>query len=218
MLSRIIKKNWYINVYSQDNFSIVEVTDHAFPWVSVELLRKVISLAFRDSNYVAVSQFVDREQWDIGNQDTFLRTMTNEYSYPYFISSNFGTIEDGNLTDNTFVINLVGSPEQSWLDRVIGFGMSNNPNILYGLHSYQDNWFSQITGWNLFFRKWFDLISDSTEMKKIVSDVQLMSWNSDDHQYFALKGDVQKEILLDSISNLAHQNSLNMIVKYGKDV
>jgi hypothetical protein len=131
IIPRIIKKNWHIRVKSLDSFSQIEVTDPSYLWINIDdLLDDVIELAFHDFNFLSISQFVDKDQWDIGEQDNFIRYVSNELILPVVLSRTYGTTEEVRISDNTFVINLIGLPERSWLRKVVRFGMTNNPNIL----------------------------------------------------------------------------------------
>lgn len=47
-----------------------------------------------------------------------------------------------------------------------------------------------------------------------MNEIELMSWNSDNHQCFAVKGEDKKDKLLECVSQLADKKSLSMIVRY----
>jgi hypothetical protein len=213
--SRIVKKNWHICVKSLDGFSQIEVTDPSYLWVNVDdLLDDVIELAFNDFNFLSISQFVDKDQWDIGEQDNFIRNVSNEFTIPVVLSRTYGTTEGVGTSDNTFVLNLIGLPEKSWLKKVVRFGMTNNPNILYGFHSVPENWFPQITEWNSQFRKWFELRGNSTEIETIVKQVDLIGWTEDGHFNIAFREVNKRNELLKGISKLADEKSLTPIIEH----
>ena len=169
LTSRFLKKNWNILDRSRGDFVWIEVTDTFWIWVNVDhLLIEVIERSFHGYKYLAISQFVDRDQWDIGDQDFFIKTISREFSLPVVLSKDFGSFENSQINERKFIFNIIGQPEKDWLAKVIRFGATNNPNILYGLQSIPENWFSKITEWNINFRKWFEQESDVSELKKIV--------------------------------------------------
>jgi hypothetical protein len=211
---RLLKKDWNILDRSLYDFVWIEVTDPSWLWVNVDhLLIEVIERSFHEYQYLAISQFVDKDQWDIGDQDLFIQTITRDFTLPVVLSKDFGSLENSQINDKTFIFNIIGQPEKDWLEKVIGFGATNNPNILYGLQSIPENWFSRITGWNISFRKWFELISDASVLKELVEQVDLMGWTEDGHLNIGSKDERKRNEILEIISEVAKEKSLNLVIK-----
>jgi hypothetical protein len=215
---RFIKKNWHVRVKSVGGSSQIEVTDPSYLWVNIDdLLDDVIELAFHDFNFLSISQFVDKNQWDIGEKEVFIRNVSNKFSLPIVLSRNYGTNEEARIGDNSFVLNIIGRPEKRWLKKVVRFGMINNPNILYGLQSIPENWFPQITEWNIHFRNWFELKSSPIEIEKIATQVDMMGWTEDGHLNLVLKDAKKRDELLKAIAKLADEKSLTLFIDHKKE-
>lgn len=214
LTSRYLKRKWKIQVMSLDGYAWIEVTDPSWLWVNVDiLLIDVIERSFRDYNYLAISEFVDKDQWNIGDQDVFIRTISRDFSFPVVLSKDFGSFENPQTNDRTFIFNIIGQPEKDWLEKVISFGMTSNSNIFYGLESIPENWFSKISKWNSDFRKWFELISDASELKKIAEQVDLMGWTEDGHVNIISRDEKRWNEILKMITQLAKEKSLTPIIK-----
>ncbi len=218
--SHRVQRTWTIRVRAEEGFTLVEVTDPSFLWVNVDdLLKDVIALAFEAYPVLAVSQYVDREQWQIGEPQVFLQSVSQDFSLPFLLSSDFESTEELNLMENNFVMHLLGRPERDWLEKVIGFGMAaspgksglaSNPNVLYGLPAVPEDWQARIAAWNGLFRRWFDQGAGPEEIQAIVEQVGLFGYTADGHIVLGPGNSRELARLLELLARLAEARSLEL--------
>jgi hypothetical protein len=99
-----------------------------------------------------------------------------------------------------------------WIDKIIRFGGTSLPNIIYGVNKPIEDWFEKILSWNSIFYDWYRLKRPNAEIIRIRQEIPFLFWTSDIHMNF-LVDEKQEDALLTSAKELAKEKNLILNIK-----
>jgi hypothetical protein len=211
---QFFKKKWLVNIRISEKILWIEITDAV---VNPEIFRRIIYEMYKDYDAILLSQFIDTQQWHIGNRSEFVEKLKQKYSAEIFLTKSYTDSSSVTDDDSTLVLNTAGLLNRNFLSDVIGFGMTNLPNIIYRLGPIPNNWSSELSErWNGLIVKWFDLNIDETnaELINLVEQTGPIELTIDGHVNFIFTRIDHLHKLLKILRAIAKENDflLSLII------
>jgi hypothetical protein len=208
-------KPWYTYVRRTEDFITVEITDPPFVWKDhLDLYIDLLDRIFQDYQIVALSQMIDERQWwkDIGDRCDYVDAIRQRFSVQAAVTACYDKPDLPGETSHSFVVHVVGRLDRSLLRELLGFGMTDLPNIAYGLRSMPESWLLEILSWNKVFVGWFRLREPDTTLVRLIEQTGLLFWTADGHLSFGLSNDSGVERILAFAEDLAQEWGLSPVI------
>jgi hypothetical protein len=211
------KKPWFIHIQNIEGCAVVEILDPPsgrkdYRALYIDLLNYI----FQGYEIVALSQAIDERQWgeEIRDRQTYADAIGQRFSVRATITADYDKPELPKPSDYFFVMHVAGRSSRPLLLELLEFGMTDLPNIMYGLRSLPDPWPRQTITWNRVLVRWFRLEETDTALTKLIEQVGLLLWTADRHLWVGLSQARKAERILAYAQDLAQIENLRLVVEY----
>jgi hypothetical protein len=211
------EKPWFVHLRYIEEGAIVEILDPPsvrknYRALYIDLLNYIL----QDYEIVALSQAIDERQWDeeIRDRQKYADAIGQRFSVRATITADYDKPELPKPSDYFFVMHIAGRSSRPLLLELLEFGMTDLPNIMYGLRSLPDPWPLQTIAWNKVLVGWFRLEETNTDLTKLIKQVGLLLWTADRHLWVGLSQAKKAERILAYAKDLAQMENLRLVVEY----
>ncbi len=175
-------RHWDIKVHLVGKFQLVEITNHPkIPWDTLyNLSLSLINQLTQEYQNMIVCQLIDLNQ-GMEAKAFQLDRLEKEYKLETVIGEGFCRINGPGQNSHENTVFAAGKPNMGWLEKILGFGGSSLPHIVYGVDRLESNWLETAEDWNRSFTKWYWMESDEAEIIRLREKVEGLAWTSDFH-------------------------------------
>jgi hypothetical protein len=204
----VFKKKWRLNLWRGNGLIIL-----AAPLIDRKsLFNESLEKIYGDKRKIVFSQFVDENQWKIGNRSEFVNKMATRHLVDLAVTANYSEESVPKIEDHTYIFHGVASPKLEFLNDLFRYGMTNLPNIIYEYRENTTDWLSQLVNWNKQFLSWYQFKTSDKPILDLMNQIGLISWTSD---YYLSVGIINVDQLikvLDGLEKVADDRSLSLVL------
>jgi hypothetical protein len=211
------KKDWNINLSSVGKYQLIEVTDPKSRWNELpSIYMTLLGFLFKDCQVIALSQYIDENQWILVNKEQMLVEISQHYGLRVALSKDYTSAVQPLGESKEYVLNVLGKPTKEWLRRILVFGGASLSNIIYGVQTFYEDWLEVTVERNQTFTKYYWLEIEDGEFVGLREKVNLLCWTSDSHLN-VLSEENKTNDLFSYIEEVANQYSLIVHIE-GKNI
>lgn len=214
MLPKLIKKEpvWHIRVEEHESFTVLMI-QHSPRQRTIkdrDLYIQILGHFLGNFKTVVLSQIIDEWQQNIRSKEEYANSISKEFAVNVLVSADFSTLESPSADEHTCVIHTIGAFNHLFFEKIMRFGMTNLPNVVYGLREDREISLETILEWNRIVTGWFNLQLPDTSLSTLIHHLGFLSWTSDGHLALGIsKGTRVTEAIL-YFQDLSQGNSWNL--------
>jgi hypothetical protein len=204
----VFAKKWHLNLWRGKGLIVLAAPLIGKKSLFTEALEKI----YKNKRKIIFSQFVDENQWNIGNRSEFLNRIAARHSVNLAVTANFYERNAPKIGDHVYVFHGLSSPKLEFLNDVLHYGMTDLPNIVYEYSGNTTDWLSEAVNWNKQFLSWYQLEAPDESMVNLINQIGLICWTSDYFLSFGIADINQLIVILDVVQKIADDKRLSLIV------
>jgi hypothetical protein len=209
-----IKLKWDISLGCINKLQFIELTDHGLSDEDfLPIYYEVIETLTSNCKKIVLSQMIEVNQLGNINREDLLNELNAEYQVDSFISDNTSLYLVDNLKTDAYALNLYGPPDIGWIKKVIKFGPSSIPNIIYLYDRKISNWINDVKIKEKIFVKWSNREIGTDHESKLFQSLKMICFTNDGHLVVLVNKINYIDILL-IINNIAkkYKYILNIVI------
>lgn len=204
----VFKKRWRLKLWRGNGLMIL-----AAPLIGRKsLFNESLEKIYGDKGKIAFSQFVDENQWNIGDRSEFVNRMATHHLVNLAVTASYSEENIPKIGDRIYIFHGLASPKLEFLNDVFRYGMTNLPNIIYEYSENTVDWLSKLVSWNKQFLSWYQLETSDELIVDLINRTGLISWTSDYYLSFGIINIDQLTNVLDGFQKVASERSWSLII------
>jgi hypothetical protein len=204
----VFKKLWRLKLWRGNSLIVL-----AAPLMGQKtLFNESLESIYKDKGQIVFSQFVDENQWNIGDRSEFMNGIVARHLVRLAVTADYSEKRAPKKEDHTYVLHGLALPRFEFLNDVLHFGMTSLPNIIYSYREDTVDWLSKILDWNKHFLTWYQFKTSDKFMAHLMNQIGLTSWTSDYYLSFGITNIEQLIDVLNGLQEVADGRNLSLVI------
>jgi hypothetical protein len=204
--SQDINNIWNIRNIFIGKHRLFEIEDPDYPdKFFPDVFLSLINCKIKSFLLIGLTQYIDENQGMLPDGTNILHFLQEEYDLKIIKSVSYTSNITPNIHSKKYIINIFGKPDVEWLRKILFFGGTGIPNIVYGFNEYSENWLDIMQSGNQYFSSSYDRKRTLLDILNFQNKAEILCWTSDNDLSIIVVNKDNENILKKEIQELSEK-------------